>query len=78
MHSDSALPSCQCQDWMEPDEKRLVLKHCCYWTRLHGATTTNSSKKRIWIPRSNELTSQAILNILNAERDSGLVPILGS
>ena len=60
------------EDWMESDEKRLVLKHCCYWTRLHGATTTNSSKKRIWIPRSNELTSQAILNILNAERDRRL------
>lgn len=60
------------EDWLESDETRLVLKHCCYWMRLKGETTTNTSTKRIRIPRSNELTSQAILNILNAERDRRL------
>lgn len=59
-------------DWIESDESRLVLKHCCYWTRLQGAVTANSSTKRIRIPRSNELTSQTIVNFLAAERNRRL------
>jgi hypothetical protein len=56
-------------DWINSDEERMILQHCCYWTRLQGPVTVNSSKKRIWIPRSNALTSDAIAAILDAERD---------
>jgi hypothetical protein len=56
-------------DWVDTDEKRMVLKHCCYWTSLQAPVTANTSTKRIWIPRNNTLTSAAITQILDAERD---------
>ncbi len=60
------LPS-QEKDWLESDETRMVLQHCCYWVQLHGEPTTNTSTKRIFIPRSNALTAQAIVSILESE-----------
>jgi hypothetical protein len=56
-------------DWIDADERRMVLKHCCYWTKLQGEATPNTSTKRIRIPRTNTLTSTVITQILNAERD---------
>jgi hypothetical protein len=56
-------------DWIDADEQRMVLKHCCYWTSVQGAATSNTSKKRIWIPRVNTLTPTAITKILDAERN---------
>jgi hypothetical protein len=54
--------------WLTGDEDQLVLKHCCYWTTIADAPTTNSATKRIWIPRSNTLTAVSINAILSAER----------
>jgi hypothetical protein len=59
-------------DWVVSDEKQMVLKHCCYWTAPKGPATTNTSTKRIWIPRSNTLTSAVITQILDAERNRRL------
>jgi Domain of unknown function (DUF4365) len=59
-------------DWVNTDEKQMVLKHCCYWVALQGPVTTNTSKKRIWIPRETTLTSKAIAQILDAERNKRL------
>lgn len=60
------LPS-QENAWIESDENRMVLQHCCYWMQLQGAPTTNAYTKRIFIPRTNTLTSQAITSIMENE-----------
>lgn len=62
------LPPCE-KEWIDLDEKRMVLQHCCYWVRLQGAPTTNTSTKRIFIPRQNTLTAQAITAIMENERN---------
>lgn len=62
------LPSSE-GDWIDADEDRLLLKHCCYWSSLQGEATPNTSTKRIRIPRANMLTSAAITELLNAERN---------
>lgn len=53
--------------WIDCDETRLILQHSCYWTQVHGAPTTNTSKKRIFIPRANALTAEAIAIIMASE-----------
>ena len=47
----------------------LILRHCCYWMKLSREPTDNDSTKRIRIPRSNLLTPDAVLAILETERD---------
>lgn len=56
-------------EWVDTNETRTILKHCCYWTGLDGPATTNTSTKRISIPRVNTLTSAVIAQILDAERN---------
>lgn len=56
------------EDWVVSDESRMVLQHCCYWMQLKGPPTTNTSTKRIFIPRKNTLTSQAIRALMESER----------
>jgi hypothetical protein len=59
-------------DWVDTNETRTVLKHCCYWVGLQGPATPNSATKRITIPRVNTLTSTVIGQILDAERKKRL------
>lgn len=59
-------------DWVDTNEARTVLKHCCYWVSLQGTATGNTSTKRISIPRANTLTSAVISQILDAERNRRL------
>jgi hypothetical protein len=55
-------------EWVDTNETRMVLKHCCYWTGLQGPATTNTATKRIFVPRANTLTSAVIAQILESER----------
>jgi len=54
--------------WLDVREEELVLKKCCYYHFVTGAETTNSSSKRIHIPRSQLLTPQSLNEIHNAIR----------
>jgi hypothetical protein len=60
------LPTQESQ-WINFDETRMVLQHCCYWTQLQGAPTANASTKRIFIPRKNTLSPRAIVSIMEDE-----------
>ena len=54
--------------WLVSAETELILRHCCYWMKLSGEPTDNSTTKRIRIPRSNLLTPDAVRAILATER----------
>ncbi|WP_340672507.1 DUF4365 domain-containing protein [Bradyrhizobium ottawaense] len=61
------LPTDQHQ-WIVADEDRLVLQRCCYWMQLEGDPSSNSYTQRIFIPRKNALTPQAIVSIMANEQ----------
>ena len=52
--------------WLDVREEELVLKKCCYYHFLDGTETTNTSSKRIHIPRSQILTPQSLKEIDSA------------
>lgn len=52
--------------WLNVHEDELVLKKCCYYHFLRGKETTNSSSKRIQIPRVQVLTPQSLKEIDHA------------
>jgi hypothetical protein len=55
-------------DWLEANYDYLRLRHCCYWMRLSGDLTANTSTIRITIPRANLLTAASVRQLLADER----------
>lgn len=47
-------------DWISIDELSLTVRECCYWSVLSGNPTSNSSSKRITIPRRNLFTADSV------------------
>ena len=47
-------------EWLSLDEERLLLKNCCYWTKITGPVSSNVSSKRIFIPRVQMFTPEAV------------------
>lgn len=52
-------------DWLSVDENQLVLKRCCYWSYRPTKETSNTSKKRITIPRSQVFDVAAVQKLLS-------------
>jgi hypothetical protein len=52
------------EQWLENNEEQLVLRKCCYWTRLVGTQTNNTESHRIRIPRDQLLTSESLTSML--------------
>ena len=52
-------------EWLEVNEDQLMLRKCCYWHRLRGQLTTNSSKVTVRIPRTQVLHVQSLLELLD-------------
>ncbi len=52
--------------WISVGEEELVIRKCCYYHFIEGDETTNTSSKRLHIPRNQLLTPAAI----TALRDS--------
>lgn len=57
------LPDRQ-EQWLETDEEQLILRRCCYWTRLTGTQTDRTQSIRIRIPRDQLLTSESLTELL--------------
>jgi hypothetical protein len=55
--------------WLTVTENNMVLKNCCYWIKLSGAPTTNTSSTRIRIPRQNVLNHRGVVELLRRERE---------
>lgn len=49
--------------WMAACEDELTIKKCCYYYFVEGPESSNSSSKRIRIPRSQLLTPESILSL---------------
>lgn len=55
--------------WYSLDEERLMLQRCCYWKYIErGPLSGNSSSERIFIPRNQVFTSNAIENLFSGVR----------
>ncbi len=50
--------------WLEVSEEQLLLRKCCYWHHLVGEPTNNVGTKRIYIPRSQLFTPDALQYLL--------------
>jgi len=50
--------------WLENNEDQLTLKKCCYWERLVGRLTENSTSVTVKIPRVQQLNVQSLLQLL--------------
>lgn len=59
------LPKDQ-EDWIALSEDQLILKKCCYWTTITGATTPNKKSQCIKILRSNLLTPENVILLIQA------------
>jgi hypothetical protein len=56
------------EDWLYICEDELVLKKCCYWKIISDPPTTNTSSKRVFIPRSQVFTPDIIVDLLEKIR----------
>ena len=52
-------------DWLQLSEHELLLRKCCYWHRLSGEKTVNTSTKRIRIPKAQRLEPAAVSHLLS-------------
>ena len=53
-------------DWLNCSEEELVMKKAAYWVNLYGAPAVNTtSGTTIYIPTSNILTPEALVNLVN-------------
>jgi hypothetical protein len=56
--------------WIHISEDYAMLKHCCYFHYVSGEPHhSESSTKRIRIPRANVLTDLSLIKILQEERE---------
>jgi len=55
-------------EWVCVTEDELVMKRCCYWTKISDPPTSNKSKKRVFIPRSQVFTAESIVALLEKVR----------
>ena len=52
------------EDWLEFTEDELILRKCCYWKRISGNHTKNSTSIRIEIPSKNRLTPEILTALI--------------
>ena len=53
-------------DWLNCSEEELVMKRAAYWVNLYGAPEVDTtSGTTIYIPTSNMLTPEALVNLVN-------------
>lgn len=55
-------------DWLNISDEQLIMKNCCYWFKVTGDETANSSTVRIRIPTTNILNAAAVQSLLTEER----------
>jgi len=51
-------------DWLSVTQEQLTLKKCCYWFKIDGPNTENTSSKRIFIPKTNVLSPETVESLL--------------
>ncbi len=61
------------EDWIAQDGEQLLLRKCCYWYRITGELSDNTSSVTIRIPISQILTPTAIVELLQQVRRREMV-----
>ena len=51
-------------EWFKLSDKELILKNCCYWTRITDQKTSNSSSITISIPTKRLLSPDSLTQLL--------------
>lgn len=59
-------------EWLEVSEEQLLLRKCCYWHHLVGEPTNNVGTKRIFIPRSQLFTPDALKDLLEQAKKGAI------
>ena len=55
-----------CEEWLIHQPTSSIIRHCCYWYSLRSLpAVTNKSKVTLNIPRSQRLTSQSLLQLMD-------------
>ncbi|MEH6567204.1 MAG: DUF4365 domain-containing protein [Halopseudomonas sp.] len=55
-----------CEDWLVHQSTYSTIKHCCYWFSLGSMPAVkNSTSITLSIPRSQRLTSQSMIYLMN-------------
>jgi hypothetical protein len=58
--------------WLENDQDRLFLRHCCYWKHVTERPSNNRRSFTIQIPRSQQLNIGAVEHIYQTYRKAAL------
>ena len=53
---------------MSFEERQMTLRHCCYWQTFAPGPAISQTTKRVFLPRSNLLTADGLISILENER----------
>lgn len=56
-------------EWLNISSQQLKMKNCCYWAKVAGTPTSNTSSKTIRIPQQNILDEEALRGLLTEEDD---------
>jgi hypothetical protein len=55
--------------WLTLSEEHLLLRRCVYWLNLRGEPpTTNKEKVRVYLPRANVFSAEALQQIMDRVR----------
>ena len=60
-------------DWLVHSEDQLLIKQCCYWYVVDDVATENKTTVRIRIPRSQQLTPEAVNALLARVRAGTMI-----
>jgi hypothetical protein len=55
-------------DWLHIQSECLTLRRSCYWYRITGPETPNTSSRRIHIPKTQLFTSTCLVEIMERVR----------
>lgn len=61
------------EDWLEPSEQELLLRHCAYWVSLRGMPAAdNTASVTVTKPRSQVFSPGALIAMMQRVNDGGL------
>ena len=58
-------------EWLSVSPEQMILKKACYWMKIEGNFTKNSTTQRIQIPQSQLFDVSAIQSLLNQIKTTG-------
>jgi len=66
-----ALPT-DAAHWLVHTEDELLMRRCCYWWQVEGEWSENTRTVRIRIPRTQQLTPNALTTLMGRLKDGSL------